>query len=341
MASVLERNETNNEKIHNFRRVYVKDPALEEILNSVGRLRTVGHGSTHSHCMGIFGPSGSGKTRLVSYYQRNALKGIEKRTHFVDDVEVETLPILSVECPPRATVKGMAETLLAALGDPKPSRGTQQEMTQRVLSALRVRGVGLIVMDEFQHLAGRTRGHDSAYETADWIKSLLNANICPILLVGTQPAVEILRVNEQLRRRALAVHLIGPYSVSTGSELESFQKVLRGLEEATNLPQPSNLDDEDLARRIHIATGGLIGRITGLLDRALQLTVQRKQESISRSILRDVFKQTEGAISATMNPFSDGYTPIRAELAQLSENPRQLRGKKRLEQPNGLKGILT
>src|SRR3546814_6983095 len=107
---------------------------------------------------------------------------------------------LIVECPAHATIKGLAETLLTALGDPKPWRGSQQEMTQRVLYGLRLRRVSLIVLDEFQHLSNQVRSNYAAYETADWLKSLLNANICPILLVGTEAAASVLRVNEQLQR---------------------------------------------------------------------------------------------------------------------------------------------
>src|SRR3546814_18855550 len=74
---------------------------------------------------------------------------------------------LIVECPAHATIKGLAETLLTALGDPKPWRGSQQEMTQRVLYGLRLRRVSLIVLDEFQHLSNQVRSNYAAYETAD------------------------------------------------------------------------------------------------------------------------------------------------------------------------------
>jgi hypothetical protein len=331
----------NEEKVLNFRKVFVSDPNLLEILSAIGRLHKIGHGATHSQCMGLFGPSGSGKTRLVSYYERTFLKSFKERTYTANGIEVETLPILFVECPSRATVKGMAETLLSALGDPKPSRGSQKEMTQRVVDLLKVRRVGLIVMDEFQHLVGRTRGYDSAYETADWIKGLLNENICPILLVGTESAAEILKINEQLRRRALAVHRIEPYRVSNPAELGAFQTVLHGLEKALKFDQPSYLDDEDLARRIHIATDGLIGRVTALLDRSLQLAIERRQGCLSRATLSDVYRQTEGAVAATANPFADNFTPLSAEIAQLSDNSRRVRGQKRQGPGDDLKRLLA
>ncbi|WP_341914034.1 TniB family NTP-binding protein [Ferrovibrio terrae] len=309
-----------------FRKVFVKDPTLQEILRGIKTLHQSGCGTTHAQCMGLFGPSGSGKTRLVRYYERTFMKSLRKTTYCEGDIEIEIKPLLFVECPARATVKGVAETLLTVLGDPRPSRGSQQEMTQRILHLLRVRRTSLIVMDEFQHLVARSSNAVAAYETADWIKSLLNENICPIVLVGTDPAAEILKVNEQLQRRNFASFRIMAYSVSTEAEMKVFQNMLSGLEKALGLPLPSCLADEDLARRLHIASDGLIGRVTGLLDRALLLAIERQENSISRQILRDVFSRTEGILPIQPNPFSPkallAGNPVKPE-----DNSRRLRAR--------------
>lgn len=269
------------------------------------------------------------------------MKAPPELSYTQDGVEITTLPILFVECPARATVKGMAETLLAALGDPRPSRGSQQEMTQRVLHALRIRRVSLIVMDEFQHLVGRARGHDSAYETADWIKSLLNANLCPILLVGTESAASILKVNEQLQRRALAVYRVLPYSVVTPTDFEVFRQMLAGLEAALGLALPSGLSDDDLARRIHAATDGLIGRITGLLDRALLLAIGRGENCVTRQTLQDVYNRTVNIGRIDENPFSTGAPTPAGRLSAPEDSSRVLRGQGRSGRQSRPKDIMA
>lgn len=328
-------------RIQRFRKVFVQDPTLVEIRATIDTLHRTGRGTTHSQCMGLFGPSGSGKTRLVHHYERSFMKTTPEPSYMQGGIEIRTLPILFVECPARATVKGMAETLLAALGDPRPSRGSQQEMTQRVLHALRVRRVSLIVMDEFQHLVGRARGHDSAYETADWIKSLLNANLCPILLVGTESAASILKVNEQLQRRTLAVHRVLPYSVVNPTDFEVFQQMLAGLEEALGLGLPSGLADDDLARRIHAATDGLIGRITGLLDRALLLAIQRRENSITRQTLRDVYNRTVNIGRIEENPFATDVPGPAGRLPAPEDGSRVLRGQGRGDRQPRAKDIMA
>lgn len=118
--------------------------------------------------MGLFGSSGSGKTRLVRHYERSFTKSLRQTTYREDDIEIETKPLLFSEFPACATVKGVAETLLTVLGDPRTSRGSQHEMTQRILHLLQVRQTSLIIMDESMHLVARSRNSVAAYETADW-----------------------------------------------------------------------------------------------------------------------------------------------------------------------------
>lgn len=328
-------------RILNFRRVFVKDPTLVEILNGIGTLHRTGKGATHSQCMGLFGPSGSGKTRLVRYYQRGFLKSCTERTYWQNGVEITILPLLFVESPARATVKGLAETLLTALGDPRPARGSQQEMTQRVLYWLQLRRISLIVIDEFQHLLGRAGSQNGAYETADWLKSLLNANICPILLVGTEAAASILKVNEQLQRRALAVHRILPYSVVNPTDFEVFRQMLSGLEAALGLALPSGLSDDDLARRLHTATDGLIGRITGLLDRALLLAIERRENCITRQTLRDVYNRTVNVGMIDENPFAADAPRPAGHMPVPESGSRVLRGQGHGGRQSRMKDIMA
>src|SRR3546814_18195751 len=76
-----------------------------------------------------------------------------------------------------------------------------------------------------------------------------------------------------------------------------------------NLPLPSGLADENLASRIHAATEGLIGRITGLLDRALLLAIERKENCITRQTLHDVYSRLFNVTDSGLNPFSPGDQP--------------------------------
>src|SRR3546814_1353241 len=76
-----------------------------------------------------------------------------------------------------------------------------------------------------------------------------------------------------------------------------------------NLPLPSGLADENLASRIQADTEGLIGRITGLLDRALLLAIERKENCITRQTLHDVYSRIFNVTDSGLNPFSAGDQP--------------------------------
>ncbi|MDO3559806.1 TniB family NTP-binding protein [Ralstonia pseudosolanacearum] len=61
----------------------------------------------------------------------------------------------------------------------------------------------VLILDEAQHLVDYKR--NTAYETADWIKSLMNESDVTVVLVGLKRTQQLLWANEQLRRRFCAI----------------------------------------------------------------------------------------------------------------------------------------
>jgi hypothetical protein len=206
--------------------------------------------------------------------------------------------------------------MLTALGDPAPSKGTAQSMTGRVQHLLRRRSVELVILDEFQHLIDRNRpGHLIAYDAADWIKSLLNARICPIVLSGIELSETILKANVQLHRRCMSVSRLEPMAFGTSDERRRFRAMLATFDQALPLDERSNLCNPDLAQRVHVATDGLIGRVSQLLISACRLAMRDGLSRLSANVLGDAWASSVTVSSESIGTASPRMTnPFRTKV---------------------------
>lgn len=266
-------------------------------------------------CMFILGPSGSGKTTALDHY---------KSSHPpVCEAERDRLPILLVEAPPRATPKGLAEVMLAALGDPAPSKGTLQSMTRRVENFLQQRGVELVMLDEFQHLVDRQNSADRvAYDAADWIKGLLNKRICPIVLSGTELASIVIEANEQLKRRCSSIIHLQPLPFGTQEERRYFRAILQEFDNALPFDEPSDLAKAEMAARIHSATGGLVGRVSHLLTMACRKALSEDLPCLDMRVLGDAWAAVTTTSSRAVNPFRTKTPPTSDNSSDTSRMTR-------------------
>jgi hypothetical protein len=224
--------------------------------------------------------------------------------------QIDLLGFVRVETPPHATLKGLAEALLAKLGDPMPSRGTHQSMTIRIIERLRDRKAKGVILDEFQHLIDRRGATEKvAHDAADWVKGLLNEAQCPFLLVGTESAEDVIESNEQLKRRCTSIARLMPFGYSTSDAREAFNDLMVALETCLGLPKPSDLGSDDMAARIHYATFGLIGHIVRLLEAALFLEMDRMIGRLTKETLADAFAQSLTRYDGRVNPFTTKEAP--------------------------------
>jgi hypothetical protein len=161
---------------------------------------------------------------------------------------------LFVNTPAKATQKSLAETILLTAGDPIGGRGTQAQMTIRVARILKDLRVQLLILDEFHHLVtADTRRF--AFETAEWVKTLLNVGVCPILLVGIERVKVVLDTNEQLQGRCWTRAVLKPFGWATPQEQASFRKLLIGFSSVLGTPTVQPLDSQVMAEAMHRATG--------------------------------------------------------------------------------------
>ncbi|MBS4049372.1 MAG: TniB family NTP-binding protein [Alphaproteobacteria bacterium] len=231
----------------------------------------------------VSGPPGSGKSRLLKRYANRHLPVIlPDRT---------TLPVFRVSIPATATVKGLVEHCLRALGaiGGKGTSGSLSAMESRMLYFLRERQVKLIIFDELQHLAHNARSQ--AAIPPDYFKAILNDNVCPVVLAGSSPvAEELFNSCPELSRRAIAQLKLGRLDWNNKEQRDLFRTMLNQFEGHIPLPYRSSLSDVRTALRLHMISDGLFGKAVDFIVNATQRALVSGAQYLHWEVLRDTLE---------------------------------------------------
>lgn len=273
---------TQEELIKLVERIYVKYPHGEEILSKIAHCHNYSEHSAEPECMLIKGDTGSGKTTISRRHE-------QKHPRY-ESAEGTIVPVLSATIPIPATPKSLVTKLLGKLGDPQAERGTLVTQTLRLYELLRLCGVRLIILDEFQHF--QDRDSNKIMQTiSDWLKELLNETRVPIVLMGMPNCDLILAANLQLARRFSVRETLEPFgwnhsNAATQKRLrDDFRRFLAMLDKQLPLAKRSNLSDPITAYRVYEATQGKIASIVKLVRRSVELALEQCAEMVDLEIL--------------------------------------------------------
>ena len=267
-------------------------------------------GCDHKHGGGLMltGHSGVGKSMVLAHYK-------EKFPKF-EESDGGVIPVLLVVTPAAPTVKNLAESILEAMDDPFSSRGTSEDKTRRIYLFLKKCRVELIMIDEFQHFA-ETGRKSEARTVTDWLKNLLSVTKIPVVLAGMPNGELVIRSNPQLARRFSSRHYLMPFSVLNDDAQSEFRGVLKGIHSKIPIDCIA-LHDANIARKIFIATNGVMDYICKLIDQAFYLAQQTAKQEITLEILRQAFLDEIWIdCPEPLNPFS--VTPALRPLMQSGE----------------------
>lgn len=246
----------------------------------------------------IVGESGTGKTSLAEL--------LKQSNPDAELPELSIRTIVNVEVPSVGTVSALAYQILAALGDPYPSKGSIPERTHRIIILLKACKTEALLLDEAQHIydRGQRRSH---YATSDWLKGLLDAIRIPVILLGISRLEMLLNVNEQLRRRFESpINLTGHQF--SDSESETYE-IVKLLAPSMAIPLSANeLSSNDIASRFYFATDGRVAYIKKLLIAGMETAFDLGESVIYLSTLEQAFSEkiwSEGV--GKLNPFSADF----------------------------------
>jgi len=290
-------------------RVLVKYPLFK---SAVGRIQACfdSYGSTaEPDCCPIVGESGGGKTTIISYFA-----SLHPRVDRRSGVEI---PVLMAKVPARPTVKSFAETLLYQLGDPLWGRGNTVSKSIRLRELLKRCGVRLMALDEFQHFVD-ARQSNIPNEVADWLQEQIEETGLAIVVLGLPRCLEVLKQNEQLRRRFGATLRVGAFRWENKDDRTTYRALLRAVQEQLPEYVMPPLADIEMAFRMHYGSHGLIGYTMKIIRGAARIARCHPRREITLRTLAQSFHEHVWIERLTdPNPFVENFDADKAPPLKL------------------------
>lgn len=198
--------------------------------------------------------------------------------------------IVYATTPSKGTVKALLEQLLRALGDPNWARGSETNMTERLLILLKGVGCRMIILDEFQHLADKGQKKLLA-RTSDWLKELVEGKEWALVGVGLPESIAVVNANRQLANRFDAPLNMPIFNWRNETSRRQFKGVLRAFALQLQPFELPSLDSSEVALHMYLATSGRIGLLVKLLDRAVKTAVRKGTTKIRLEDLDVAFRR--------------------------------------------------
>jgi len=233
----------------------------------------------------IIGPSGIGKsssiTRSIQLLSKTPIIVTEKPYR-------QIIPCVMVQCPFDSSVKGLLLEILRAVDSKLGSDYCDKAMRSRnatvdtligSVSSVCINHVGLLVIDEIQHIVGQKAGD----ALARCLMQLINSSGISIALVGTPSVIPFLSDGEfQLARRTLGLYY-EPMEYG-----EAFRDLCTTLYRYQYVKHRSELD-ESMMRWLYEHSGGNASVLVSLLHDAQECSILDGQEKIAYDPLQAAY----------------------------------------------------
>ncbi|MBP8060092.1 MAG: TniB family NTP-binding protein [Chloroflexi bacterium] len=301
----------------------IRYPRFEELHQSIRECLVMSHYAGEPHCMSLEGVTGAGKSTLINTYLA-AFPRYETETG-------SQIPIFYVPTPSPVTVKGMAATMLAALGDPAAYQGALWTMNTRLIHFLKVCRVQLVILDDFQHLVD-AQTNRVLREVSNWLKTLIKETRLPFLVTGIEgEVVPILETNSQLSRLFAARETLEPFAWDNQDPQtqQNFARFVHYAEQGLGLMLSAELPRMELLYRLYAATNGVVGNMMNLLRQSTYLAQQTGQTTLTLAILSQAFRKRLGQHVGKPDPFLTASDPLFTVPQPLATDPPDSTGQRR------------
>ncbi len=280
-------------------RILVKYPLFRTAIARIQECFDSHDATAEPGCCPLVGESGSGKTTIISYFA-----SLHPRVDHKWGVEV---PVLVAKVPARPTVKSFAETLLYQMGDPLWSRGNTVSKSIRLRELIKLCRVRLLALDEFQHFVDVRRA-SIVNDVADWLKEQVEEAGLAIVVAGLPRCLEVLRQNEQLRRRFSATLRVGAFRWEVKEDRTTYRAFLRAVQEQLPEYEMPSLSDLDMAFRMHYGSYGLVGYTMKIIRGAARIARSHPRRQITTRTLSQAFAEHVWAERLDdPNPFIENF----------------------------------
>lgn len=290
------------EIVKDIRSSFIRFPHIERILNAFDRLYEYQCENEEPEHIILLGESGVGKSTLVKRYAH--------RHPRIEHEEFTEIPVLYLVLGPSPTRKTLAQTFLRAMGDPMWRRGSEAELTERVIELFAKCRVRLVIIDEANHLIDRG-GEKTLHTAADWLKVVIDSSQVSFVFAGIPRIRRLLATNDQLRGRLREVIEIDRFSVANKSAEHDFRSALKRFKSYMGDLPTIDISGAAIARLFAFATDGRLRDIRRLLVRAVELAYEMSDPRLTDVVLAEAFRSVIYAGSPdNRNPFHKTFNEM-------------------------------
>ncbi len=284
-------------------RVRIPHPAYELAMTELTRsFQSVGD-TDFPLCLQILGPSRAGKTCVV----KDFIKCVPP-TRTVAGI---VMPVVYARIPPKGTTMALLENILRAVGDPYWFRGSESNKLARVIAQLESCECKMLVLDEFQHLCDKGQNLTLKRMT-DNLKALVEPNKWALVASGLSESRRVIDFDSQLYGRFDAEVEIPRFDWLDTVLNEQFRGVIESFEESLAPFEFPSFADEQIALRMYLATGGLIGLLVKLLHRTIEDAIREDRLAIGKLDLERAFRRAirfSSRVETGQGPFECKLSP--------------------------------
>ena len=255
----------------------------------------------------IIGLSGMGKTTGIKRALAQYPQVITHSSYNGIPFPFTQIVWMRLNCPFDSSVKGLCIEFFQEFdritGDntyqrfAMSSRATTDIMLPQMALLASRHGLGALVIDEIQNLSERkSRGKE---QMLNFFTQLVNKIGVPVILVGTQAAVETLTSDVATARRfsgpngAVIMNLLS-------ADSDGWEMLLGGLQKQQWTTEEANLLDESIQKVLHQETKGMVAHVVNLLVQAQKAAIQSGRNKIDAKLISSVAHSDDNLMMRTL-----------------------------------------
>ena len=219
----------------------------------------------------LYGDSDIGKTMIVEKFVRDHPNICNQFG------EVDSRDILRLQMPPKPSDRRLYAQIIEGLDGQTPFARRGFDLEILCLRLLHRKPPRVMIIDEIHHLlAGTVR---EQRQLLNQLKFLSNELRMSVVAVGTTDAMFAMQADPQIASR------FEPFALPRWKESSGLRDFVVSFGRLLPLHKPSAFGEQDMIRKLMAYSGGLTGRIAGLMAQAAELAIRQGTESISLDLL--------------------------------------------------------
>ncbi|WP_241127376.1 TniB family NTP-binding protein [Novosphingobium terrae] len=247
--------------------------------------------------LSLFERTGCGKSTLAEQY----------KLMINSEAPEKTKPVIHARMSASGSAREMWVNVMAELDDGFASAGNETTLRSRAMRAMQEADVQMLIIDETQHTGNKT---GFSREVTAELKLLLDTGRVPIVLLGTETAVPMIKADDEFAGRLFSPCHLAPLVMDNDDDFELWTNLLAELDQRLVsdgiLDEPVGLSNPDLADTLGEATDGIIGQLMRVMLMAVRNVARDQRKVMTMQDLSDAVDSWSIALNfAKSNPLRE------------------------------------